>query len=169
MLILVRRKTAKGEFMKKIVLVTALITFLGAGAAFADFGIGVHGGGGMMGGGGGLNLAFDNIFIYIDASYLGASGLSLSGACDFYQFLGGNIIDNLNWYWRVGVPASLWFGNDTVGLAIGVRAPVGLSYKPIDLIELFVQVFPQVNLQLLPDVNLWHNWIGGNLGIRFWF
>ena len=154
--------------MKKIVLVLALVTIIGAGTAFADFGIGLHGGYGGLGGGAGLNLAFSNLYIYVDAFGLGGSGMNISGAVDFIQFFDGNIAAGLGWYVRLGIAAGLWGFDEELGLAAAVRVPVGLSWKPISSIELFLQIQPQVGLQILPDIGLWANFWGGNLGFRFW-
>jgi len=154
--------------MKKLILVAALLVFLCAGTAFAQFGIGVHGGYGGHGGGGGLNLAFSNIYIYVDAAIGDSNGIGVSGAVDFWQFLGGNIASGFSWYWRLGIPVSLWLG-DELGLAAGVRAPIGISWKPINMVEIFLQAVPQISLQILPKIDLWPNFWGGNLGIRFWF
>ena len=157
--------------MKKLVLVLALVAFLGAGTAFADFGIGVHVGGagglGDLGYGGGLNLAFSNIYIYIDTAFRGSS-LGVSGAVDFVSFLNIDIVDTLSFYLRLGIPVSIWgFGSD-FGLAAGVRVPVGLSWKPTEMIEVFFQLIPQVGIRILPSVNIWDDIFGSNLGIRFW-
>jgi len=155
--------------MKKFLVVLALVAIIGTGTAFADFGIGVHGGYGGIGGGGGLNLAFDNIYIYVDALGLGSNNMYISGAFDFMQFFGGDIGSGLSWYLRLGVPVALWGFNDTLGLAAGIRLPIGLSWKPIPLIEIFLQAVPQIGLQIMPSIGLWSNFWGGNLGIRFWF
>ena len=155
--------------MKKLLVVIALAAILATGTAFADFGIGVHGGYGGIGGGGGLNLAFSDLYIYVDSVFAGGNGLHISGAVDFLSLLNSAIITNLNWYIRVGIGASLWGLDDTIGLAAGVRVPIGLSWRPIPLIEIFLQALPQISLQVLPEINLWSNFFGANLGIRFWF
>jgi len=155
---------------KKLVLVVALVAALGVGTAFADgFGIGVHGGFGQIGGGAGLNLAFSNVFLYIDAIGLGENSMHVAGALDFMSLLHNEFVPTLSFYIRVGVGAALWGWDDNLGLAAGVRLPIGLSWRPIDLLEIFLQVVPQVGLQILPDVDLWSNFWGGNLGIRLWF
>jgi len=155
--------------MKKLAIVIALVAILATGTAFADFGIGVHGGGGLGGGGAGLNLAFSPIYIYVDAFGLGSNSMSIFGAVDFWQFLGGNIVGDLSWYWRLGIPVGLWGFGDKLGLAVGIRAPIGLSWKPIPLIELFIHLSPQIGLQIMPEIDLWSNFFGGTGGIRFWF
>ncbi|MCL2186882.1 MAG: hypothetical protein FWB86_13675 [Treponema sp.] len=155
--------------MKKFILIAALITFIGAGTAFAEFGIGVHGGFGGIGGGGGLNLAFSNVFVYIDAVGLGNNNMNFSGAVDFLRLYDTSFAKSFNFYIRLGICASFWGSNDYLGLAAGVRIPIGLSWRPIPLIELFLQVLPQISLQILPSIDLWGNFWGGNLGIRLWF
>ncbi|MCL2230705.1 MAG: hypothetical protein FWC01_06380 [Treponema sp.] len=154
--------------MKKLFLVLVLGLALMAGTAFADFGIGVHGGYGGLGSGGGLNLAFSNVFIYIDAFGLGNNHMSISGAVDFVSLLNSPIVATLNWYIRLGIGVGLWGWDNNMGLAAAVRLPIGLSWKPIKLLEIFLQINPQIGLQIIPDVNLWGNFWGGNLGIRLW-
>jgi len=155
--------------MKKLVLVLTLAAIIATGTAFADgFGIGVHGGYGGIGGGGGLNLAFSSLYIYVDSVFAGSGGMHVSGAVDFLSLLDGKIIDNLGWYIRVGIGASLWGFDDSLGIAAGVRVPIGLSWKPIPLLELFLQALPQISVQVLPEVQLWPNFWGGNIGLRLW-
>ena len=163
--------------MKKVLVVFALVAIIGTGTAFADFGIGLHGGGnygGNIGGGGGLNLAFDSLFIYID--YVGGgSGINLSGAVDFLQFFGSDLGSGpvLNgkfaWYLRLGIPVSISIDSDYFGLNAGVRFPIGVSWRK-DIFELFLQATPLIGVKILPlnDINLWWN-VGGNLGFRIWF
>jgi len=154
--------------MKKLALVLVLVSIIGAGTAFAQFGIGVHGGYGGLGGGGGLNLAFSNIYIYIDAAGIGESSMYFSGAVDFLQLMGSDIGSGLSWYMRVGVAVGLWGFTDTLGVAAAVRVPIGLSWKPVSLLEIFLQVQPQIGAQILPGFDIWANFWGGNLGIRLW-
>jgi len=154
--------------MKKLLLVLVIFAVITTGTAFAEFGIGVHGGYGGLGGGGGLNLAFSKVFIYIDAFGLGNNHMSLSGAVDFISFIDDPIVDTLNWYIRLGIGAGLWGFDDKLSLAAAVRLPIGLSWKPIPLLEIFLQVNPQIGMRILPDLNLWGNFWGGNLGLRLW-
>jgi len=154
--------------MKKLLCVAVLVAVIGAGTAFAQFGIGVHGGGGTLGGGGGINLAFSDIYIYVDALGAWDGGMHVSGAVDFLSLYKTNLASNFDFYVRVGVGAGLWGFNDTFGLAAAARVPVGVSWKPIPLIELFLQAVPQIGLKILPSIDLFWG-VGGNLGVRFWF
>jgi len=156
---------------KKLVVAIALAAVLTTGTAFAEFGIGVHGGWGMggVGGGGGLNLAFSNVFVYIDALSGGDYGMHVAGAVDFLSLLNSEIVNTLSWYIRVGIGASFWGFDDAFGCAVSVRLPIGLSWRPIPLLELFLQAVPQIGLQVAPSIDLWGSFFGGNLGLRLWF
>jgi len=154
---------------KKVLIALVLASVLATGTAFAEFGIGVHGGTGGIGGGAGVNLAFSNVFLYIDAIGLGGNHMYVAGAVDFLSLLHNEFIPTLSFYIRVGIGAALWGFGDDFGLAAGVRLPIGLSWRPIDLLEIFLQAVPQIGLQIMPSVGLWNNWWGGNLGIRLWF
>jgi hypothetical protein len=164
--------------MKKLVILIALIAILGTGSVFADhpsgFGIGVQGGwSGGPGGGAGLTLKFPSlpIFFSIDGLGLfGGSGFHISGAGDYY-FIDKTLVPEagLNWYLGFGIGVALWGFDGDLGLAASARLPIGLSWQPIDLLEIYLQAVPQIGLQILPDIGLWGNFWGGNLGIRFWF
>jgi hypothetical protein len=74
----------------------------------------------------------------------------------------------LGWYLGGGIYGNVGFWSDYVFLAAGGRLPIGLSWQPIDLIEVYLQAVPSIGVQILPPINL--NWgIGVDLGIRFWF
>jgi opacity protein-like surface antigen len=167
--------------MKKLVLVLVLAILM-AGAAFADhpsgFGIGVQGGGGGNWSGGGfgsantaLTLKFPSVPIFwairadIWKDYF---GLGVSG--DFY-FIDSEIAPSigLNWYLGFGLGVGLWGFNDNLGLGVSARLPIGLSWQPIDLLEIYLQVVPNLGVQILPDVHFPYGGWGGDIGIRFWF
>ena len=155
---------------KKIICVTVLALTLGVGAVFADhpdgFGIGVQGGW-SGGAGGGLTLKFPvlPIFWSIDG---GPASLSVAG--DYY-FIDKDFIDRLGFYIGAGAYAGLgvWGWNDGFNLWAGVRVPIGLSWRPIDLLEIYLQAVPSIGLHIIPFHGLWPHFIGGNLGIRLWF
>jgi hypothetical protein len=158
--------------MKKLFFVI-LIAVLATGMAFADhpggFGIGLQGGYGGLGGGAGLTLKFPSlpIFFSIDGISAGSYGFYISGAGDYY-FIDDEIVKTLNWYLGAGVGVGIGLG-DPLHLAVSGRIPIGLSWQPIKLLEIYLQVVPQIGLQILPSLDLWGNFWGGNLGIRLWF
>lgn len=155
---------------KKLVIVVALATVLSTGTVFAgNFGIGVHTGGGLVGAGGGLNLGFgDAVFVYVDALGLGGDAMYVSGAVDFVSLFRAELLPTLGFYIRAGVGLSLWGFDDDLGLAAAARLPIGLSWRPISLLEVFLQIVPQIGVQILPGVDVFGNFFGGNLGLRLW-
>jgi len=171
--------------IKKIILFTILITFLSAGFAFADYpkgwGIGIQGG--FYGGWGGefglsrgaaisLKVPSVDIFWAIDLSINNNHfGLGVSG--DKY-FLHNALVPSIGLDWYIGGGVGVGLGlrddrNNPISLNAVVRIPIGLSFQPIDLFEIYLQMVPQIGFQFLPG---FHFPIGGwpiNLGIRLWF
>jgi hypothetical protein len=161
--------------MKKLLFVLILVAVLTTGTAFADypggFGIGIQGGFGGAGGGAGVTFKLPSIpiFFVVDTLGLGGDSFVISGAGDYYLLHNSIVPDiNLHWYFGFGVGVSLWgFGNN-FGLAATGRLPIGLSWQPINMLEIYLQAVPQIGLQVAPEIKLWDNFWGGNLGIRVW-
>ncbi|MDR2509043.1 MAG: DUF3996 domain-containing protein [Spirochaetaceae bacterium] len=163
--------------MKKVILTGILFLFLAAGFVYADhpdgFGIGVQGGisgaAGVGDYGGDLTLKLPDVDIFWTvgaALYPGYFGVTVAG--DWY-FVDAVIIDSwLNGYVGVGAGAHIGLG-DTLGLAAAARLPLGLSFQPVELLEIYLQIVPQIGLSILPGVGLWGNFWSGNLGVRLWF
>ena len=159
--------------MKKFLLVIALAAILATGTAFADhpsgFGIGVQGGyGGGIGGA--LTLKFPSmpIFWAVDAGAW-ANYLWLGLAGDYY-FIDSAIAADIGLHWYLGVGGYVNLGvGDPLNVAVGARVPIGLSWQPIPLLEIYLQIVPSVGLSVLPSVGLWPNFWSGNLGLRLWF
>jgi len=165
--------------MKKIIF-AIILTVLISGAVFADypggFGIGVQGGYGGIGGAGGVTFKIPSIpvFFVIDFFDITTTSFGLSGAGDYYLFH-NEIVNPLDWYFGIGVGVSFWNSSNSAGLAAAIRAPLGLSWQPINFLELYLQAVPQVGLRFFGNdgnnsgFGLWSNFWCGNLGIRFWF
>ena len=161
--------------MKKSLLVLVLAAIITTGVAFADhpggFGIGVQGGYGGLGPGGALTLKFAHMPIFWAINFgIGPHFSMLEVAGDYY------IIDDklapeigLHWYLGIGAYVGIGLGANDFNLWGGVRVPIGLSWQPIPLLELYLQVVPGIGLSILPGIGLWPNFWGGNLGIRLWF
>jgi hypothetical protein len=156
--------------MKKFIAVCIVGFALSTAAVFADHpgGLGIGLQGGWSGGvGGGLSLKVPSLPVFwtIDASFSNGIGLGVAG--DYYIF-DQDFAKGLGWY--LGVGGFGYIGlYDPLGLAAGARVPIGLSWRPIDLLEIYLQVVPSIGLQVLPKIDLWPNFFGGNLGIRLWF
>jgi hypothetical protein len=158
--------------MKKFLAVFVIGLCLSTAAVFAQhsnkFGIGLQGGwAGGVGGGLSLKLPSVPLFWTIDAdnNWLGVAG-------DFY-FIDKSLVPEakLGWYFGVGVYGDLGFWgdhDDSFGLIVGGRLPIGLSWQPLNWFELYLQVVPNIGLQISPDIGLGGNFFGANLGIRLW-
>jgi hypothetical protein len=172
--------------MKKIIMVIALSAILATGSVFAvqdGFGIGVIGGfgggwgpDGTVAGGGALSLKLPNIPVYWGINldfWSGGMWLGVSG--DFLH-----LIDNqplvkdigLSWFIRGGLYGKLWLGGNWLALDFGARLPIGLSWQPIKLFELFLDVAPSIGLGIAfidpVHLGIGGGWVG-ELGIRLWF
>jgi hypothetical protein len=148
--------------MKKVVLMI-LVAVFATGVVFADhpsgFGIGVQGGGstswsgGGFGGGAALSLKLPSLPIFWAVRMdIGndAFGLGISG--DYYLIDDALIpAAGLHWYLGLGVGVGLWGFNDTLGLGVSGRLPIGLSWQPIPLLEIFLQVVPNLGAAVLPE------------------
>ena len=170
--------------MKKTLFVFVLVAVLATGTAFADhpsgLGIGVQGGGnGNWGtsGYGHSNLALSlkvpslPIFWAISAS-IGEKHFGTGVSGDYY-LIDSNIVPSigLHWYLGLGVGVGLWGFNDKLGLGASGRLPIGLSWQPpsVKILEIFLQVVPNIGVQVLPDFHFPYGGWGGDLGIRLWF
>jgi len=173
--------------MKKLFLILVLGTILIAGTAFAEYpgglGIGVQGGGGGGWEGGGfgvyrgaaLSLKIPGVDIFwaidLEASnnwfHLGVSGDKYLMHSALVPSIG------LDWYLGlgVGVGVATWTGggNSDLGLSVVGRLPLGLSWQPIDLLEIYLQIVPSLGVQISPDFYFPAGGWPINIGIRLWF
>jgi hypothetical protein len=165
-------------FMKKIFFVVVLVAVLATGTAFADhpggLGIGVQGGwsGGWGGGGWGaasLSLKVPSLPIFWAIRMdLWESGFGLGVSGDYYFIDSALPIPTLHWYLGFGVGVGLWGFSDTFGLGASARLPIGLSWQPIKLVEIFLQVVPNLGVQIAPSFHFPYGGWGGDIGIRIW-
>jgi len=169
--------------MKKFLCVLALVAVIATGTAFASP---VHPGGlgiGVLWGGSINDGNFDNnvaLSLKIPASRVfwgvrigvGQDDLMLGVQGDVY-ILGGPIVPTLGWYLGVGGYVAGVFADD-VALAFGVRLPIGLTWQPINILEVFGNVVPQVGALLTTGDNGGFEmpsggFFGFELGVRLWF
>jgi hypothetical protein len=165
--------------MKKRLLFACFIGLLGTAGAFADhpegWGIGVFsgGGGGTVRGGlfhPGLSLKAPGAPVYfgVNAIFGRETGFGLTG--DYY-ILDRDLVSagafDLDWYLGVGGFGHFYFGAFPHA-GLGVRVPVGLSWRIHGPAELFFSIVPGLGLgvNFYPPVYF----VGsGELGLRFWF
>jgi len=167
--------------MKRFMLAFVLFAVISAGFVFADhpkgLGIGIQGGtsgnwesGAGFHNGAALSLKLPSVPIFWavrldiwkDYFYLGISG-------DKY------LIDNvlvkdigLNWYLGLGLGVGIGLP-DPLALGVSARLPVGLSWQPIPLLEIFLQLVPHLGVAVLPEFHFPYGGWGGDIGIRLWF
>lgn len=162
--------------MKKILILLALI-FSIASAGFADHGnglaLGILWAGHGWGHGIGLSLVVPNLPIFWGIHLGLGGGLSLSVTGDKYLF-DANLVPisgdmKLDWYLGVGLYGDLAIWNNYLGLAAGLRVPIGLSFHVIKQLEIFSEIAPYIGLRILPPINLDWGWLNYSSGIRWWF
>jgi len=150
---------------KKLLIVLVLATVLATGTVFADhpsgLGIGLVGNyafAGNAGSGGGLSLKIPSLPIFwtIDAVIIpDAFGIGLAG--DYY-FIDKSLLPSANLHWFFGAGGFLTWVSVNVkrtlyeysanDLDIGVRIPVGLSWQPIPLLEIFAAFVPKLGVHI---------------------
>jgi hypothetical protein len=167
--------------MKKVLAVCIIGLALTAGA-FAEhpsgWGLGILGRGGYGGFGPALSLKAPSLPVYwgVDmAVWNGYFGVGVTG--DYYIIDKALLPDiNLDWYLGLGgyVSMGAWSNgkgydhHDGFSLALGARAPVGLSWKFLEHFELFGDIYASLGFGIVPFY--FPHWgAGGEIGIRYWF
>jgi hypothetical protein len=169
--------------MKKKIILAAIIALITTGAAFAEYpkgwGLGLVAGysgywesGYDNGANWGIALKAPNppifwtIAVELDKNY---SVLGLHG--DYY-LLHNNLIKEINLHWYIGIGGWVWLWlprQGDIGLGSGARAPIGLSWQPVELFELFMELAPSLGIRITPDFHFPTGGLGAAIGFRFWF
>jgi len=164
--------------MKKIFFVLVLAAILATGTAFADYpggwGIGIQGGGiGNWGGGwfGGaaLSLKVPSLPIFWAIDFAGGNNYFMLGVSGDYYLVHSALVPaiNLDWYLGIGAYVTLGLGGyDFFG--VGGRVPIGLSWQPINFLEVYLQLVPSIGAGFSSSNFGLGGGFGGNIGIRFW-
>jgi hypothetical protein len=139
-------------FMKKAILIIVSILFISsfAGAKSSLTGVGIYGNYGNLGSGLGLTLKFGN-FPVLGLQWDFAGQGRIGATIDYWvinQGLGGTA---LSYYLGVGAFGGLAFG-DPGYFDIGARLPLGLQLYPVNKLELFLEIAP--DLDFLPTLSL---------------
>ncbi|MDR1238907.1 MAG: DUF3996 domain-containing protein [Treponema sp.] len=187
--------------MKKRVLVVLLGLMLAAGA-FADhpkgWGLGLvgqygdywSGGGGALGGWAvSLKVPSVPVFWGINMS-ISSNGFNLGATGDYY-IIDQTLIKEAGLGWFLGIGGYFDFGTYTyryvttdytrTALGLGARVPIGLSWQPINVLEVFIDFAPSLGIifysgdyyDYSTNKNESRSRLGGgwqgDIGIRFWF
>jgi hypothetical protein len=188
-----------GFFMKRIVLAGFLGLLLAVGA-FAD-----HPGGWGIGAGfsyGGpwkdTSVRASNLTLFLKAPSLpifwgitadifdwefgNPTYLSFKVTGDYYLF-DRTLVPGIGLGWFLGVGGYLNYGHSGFGnyscnaFDFGARLPIGLSFRPIDVLEIFIDAAPSIGFYYWSFSGSWtgsnDNGLGGgwqgDIGIRLWF
>lgn len=173
--------------MKKLIAVVLLGLLLCTAGAFADhpngWGVGILGqyGGSWLGGGGlggaALSLKVPSVPVFwgINLSFPShAFGIGVTG--DYY------LIDQylvqaagLGWFFGIGGYVGFTSYANWNSFGFGARLPIGLSWRPVDVFEIFFDFAPSLGLLFYDssysgsdNVDFGGGW-QGDIGLRFWF
>jgi hypothetical protein len=195
------KQVTQGDVMKKKLIVFALAAILATGTAFAEHPngmsigvVGSYGWGSDMGAM--LSLKFPSIPIFwaVTAGFGSSNNESYfnMGLIGDYYLIDKVLVKEigLNWYLGLGGWAQLnthkwnFLGREynSTGFAFGARLPIGLSWQPIPLLEIFLDIAPRLGIAFSPEVKSDSGRVlkesGADfpvfgypleLGIRFWF
>jgi hypothetical protein len=153
--------------MKKILFVFVLAVILATGTAFADhpdgLGIGVVGGigwGGFNGGGAyGLSLKIPSIPVYWAVNLGFGSNYFRVGLTGDYYMIDQVLVKDIGLHWFLGLGgffnfysySDKWNGIEDYNhthMNFGGRVPIGLSWQPVKLLEIFLDVAPSLGVGL---------------------
>lgn len=162
------------NYMKRFAITAFLALAIGAGSLFADhpggWGVGLQGGW-SGGGGGGISVKAPQLPIYwtvnVSSGWLGVSG-------DYY-FIDSPLVGSLGWYLGAGGFVNIIYNTEyslyrrSYWLGVGAEIPIGLSWLPLDFLEVYIQAVPFVGLGIGGGgLGVWPG-VGASLGVRVWF
>jgi len=179
-------------------MVIALAAILATGTAFANhpsgFGIGLVGQYGWSGvGSGGLSLKIPSVPIFWAVNFgLGSNYFAIGLTGDYYMIDNALPVPTLHWFLGLGGFFNFYTYNATyynnqysyTHINLGARVPIGLSWQPISLLEIWIDIAPSLGLFIDSEGKYRHNnvettWHQGGagfhwgipleLGIRLWF
>ena len=93
--------------------------------------------------------------------FLGVSG-------DNY-FIDRVLVSDLNLHWFIGLGGYVNFGvGDVFIFSFGARLPIGISWQPFPLLEVFLDIAPQLGVQLAPTFDFPAGGWPVEIGVRLW-
>jgi hypothetical protein len=169
--------------MKKKIILAALIAVITTGAAFADYpkgwGVGLFAGFSEYWESGHVDSAnwgfalkapqlpiFWGIALELDRNY------SIIGVRGDHYLIHNNLIKEINLHWYIGIGGWLWLWlprHGNFGFSLGARVPIGLSWQPVDLLEIFLELAPAMGLRVTPNFHFPIGGLGASIGFRLWF
>ena len=153
--------------MKKALLVVVLAAILATGTVFADhpsgLGIGVvgrFGFAGFGGGGAGLSLKIPSLPVYWGLNVGFGENHFAFGATGDYYMIDSPLAGPLHWFFGVGgffdffsYSESYKYSGGSLDYSFtriyaGARVPIGISFQPIPLLEIFLDIAPSLGLEI---------------------
>jgi len=154
---------------RKVLVAVVLAAVLATGTAFADYpdgwGIGIMGTYGLgfgdsenfLGSGAALSLKIPGVPVFWGINMgIGSDFFGIGIQGDYY-FIHNNIAGPLHWYFGVGGFFNMQFWSYRSSLIEyswtnfggGVRIPVGLSFQPLELLEVFFNIAPSFGVRVV--------------------
>lgn len=161
--------------MKKISALILLLVLISAGSAFADTGLGAAYtfGWDKQGNNSGAVLTINTPVIpgtvqNVRLTFNGSEYFNFSVSDDWWV-IQEPIVGDLDVYVGLGFYAGFTIANDEADFSLGARLPVGLTIKPIDFLEFFMEVGPAMGVGFEPNIYFpaWN--VQAALGLRLWF
>jgi hypothetical protein len=85
--------------------------------------------------------------------------------------MGSMLMPILGWYLGLGGYGNIILG-DNVALGFGLRAPIGLTFQPIPVLEIFATIAPSLGIHIWTggdgDIDFPHFRMPVEIGIRVW-
>lgn len=158
--------------MKKIIILLIILTMTtaysstGVGAAFT-YGLS----NGELNAGGALSIntpAIPGTVLNIKLAFDEAEYFNF-GVTDDWWVIQRNVTGILDLYVGLGFYAGFTMIEQDSDFSLGARAPIGITAKPINELELFLEIAPAMGVGFEPDI-YFPSWnVQGALGARIWF
>jgi hypothetical protein len=168
--------------MKKKLILVALVAVITTGSAFADYpkgwgvglvaGYGGHWDNGYYNSNWALSLKVPSMPIFWAIDFEVWDGYVTLGLRGDYYIAHRALIPEIKLDWYLGIGGWLSLGLPSQGnayISFGARVPVGLSWQPVDVFELFLEIAPSLGFQMSPRVHFPYGGWGAGIGFRIWF
>ena len=154
---------------KKIIAVLVLALVVSTVSVFA-LGIGIQGGYGYnIPGNVAITFKVDQSPLVFAGNFVFNKDYTVIGLTGDYWISNANLEGPLNYFVGVGFGATVGFAKDII-LSGAARLPVGINMFFADgVVEPYVQIVPQLPVQILPSIAVGNFSVDAAAGIRFWF
>jgi hypothetical protein len=166
--------------MKRLILVLVLFAIISTSAAFADhpkgLGIGLVYGTSSSWGAGNWGNGYYGLSLKVPAVPV-FWGIHLRVTNDFFAlglmgdkyFIDSALVKDigLHWFLGLGLYGNIAFASESASFGFGARLPIGLSWQPVNVLELFLNLAPSLGINVNP-LDFPAGGLGAEFGIRLW-